>query len=419
MTGAAPDSSDRADRRKALERALYFFEQAQALVYDQERLHRRMTARLSDSEATSSVFQRNLLLLRGQAHVNAGIALVELVRLKPKSCWKQKAFCEFEAAHTAAESLGDLSASDSGSSIDATIDRHKSRELGLLADRWRGTLLWITGERARATQLLLKNTSITLPVDDETSTDIVTECAEATLKIGIESYLSGATLADLVLIDLEALSAAMVRREESKCEALMKSFEVVVGELVTKSRLLIQAFARIESTWLADPDVLEGNGILNEEELLAMLQETQDWWSRKKTLSLQRIVPDQRQEVMSRSDLSSSVLNEEDTEPNHAPRRRLVVYGSSSFPRKPRRRRPVAGTDFRSAGPAVRMPPPPSSAPQPRRYRRWGDELLPQMMDENGNLVPKLTYPSIAPEMPPEIKERLEALRLADSSQIA
>jgi hypothetical protein len=416
---ASPD--DRTERRKGLEKALYFFKQAQELVDDQERLHAQITSRQCDSEATSSVFQRNLLLLRSQAHVNAGIALVELVRLKTKSRWKEQAFCEFQAAQTAAESLGHLSGRDTGSSIDAMIDQLKSKELDLLTARWRGTLLWMTGETARATQLLQKAATTSVEFDDGAMSDTVNECVEAMLKIGIESYLSGATLADLVLGDLEAVSTAMIRREESKCDALMKSFEGVIGILVTKSRLLIASFATIESAWLADQDLLEENGILHEGELHTLLQETQDWWSKKKALSLRCIVPEQRQEGTSRKILSTSVLNEDEEdegEPIRAPPRRLVVYGSSSFPRKPRRRRPMTVMGSSSAGPTIRRPQAPSSQPQLQKYRRWGDELLPQVMDENGKLVPKLSYPSIAPEMPPEIKERLEARRRENSSRI-
>ena len=39
-----------------------------------------------------------------------------------------------------------------------------------------------------------------------------------------------------------------------------------------------------------------------------------------------------------------------------------------------------------------------------RKYRRWGDELLPQIWDEaKGKMVPHLQYPCVAPPMPPEI----------------
>ena len=47
-----------------------------------------------------------------------------------------------------------------------------------------------------------------------------------------------------------------------------------------------------------------------------------------------------------------------------------------------------------------------------RKYRKWGDELLPQELDpETGKMVPKLSYPCVAPPMPPEIAAIYERMQ--------
>jgi hypothetical protein len=45
-----------------------------------------------------------------------------------------------------------------------------------------------------------------------------------------------------------------------------------------------------------------------------------------------------------------------------------------------------------------------SASRRPRQFRKWGDELLPQIVEESGESKPKLVYPAVAPEMPSEIR---------------
>ena len=45
---------------------------------------------------------------------------------------------------------------------------------------------------------------------------------------------------------------------------------------------------------------------------------------------------------------------------------------------------------------------------RPLQVRKWGDELLPQIIVESGESKPKLVYPAVAPEMPPEMRAMIE-----------
>jgi hypothetical protein len=409
--GSEDGRHDAADRRKALERALYFFKAAQELVEDQERLHDRMTRRRGgdgQQDATAGLFRRNLLFLKGQAHVNAAIALVELFRVKPKSSWKQQANEQFQLAEDSVEALRNEAVSDRHPSIDAKIDEIKAKELRLLTGRWQCVLNWISGERSRAIELFRE-----LMSDDASALEesiAVNECAEAALKVRVELYHCGVTLADLVVSALEAAGVSRIRQDASEFDMLLRAFEDAVNGAAHQSLRLYNSVEKLESTWLCDANILDENGIQTQDDLRQFVQSTQDWWSRKKTLSLQPIQHDSR-EVGDRMDhlTEFSAFAQDDVA---QPPRRLVVYGSSIFPKKTRSRRAVLGSGSENVRSSTTCRPP---RQEPRKYRRWGDELLPQVMDENGRLVPKLAYPTIAPEMPPEIKELFDSLRLASA----
>jgi hypothetical protein len=209
----------------------------------------------------------------------------------------------------------------------------------------------------------------------------------------------------------------MIRQKTTKIEEL---FSYVLGAFqsaTVKSQLLYDTVEKHESILLSYEDFLSENDILSADELQKWSQETQEWWQRKKTLSLQTMAPSVREGGSDRNDVSTENPFSNDSGQASAPPRRFVVYGSSPFPNKPRRRRREFGAGYSNIGPSVNRPPVPPQ-PEPRKYRRWGDELLPQVLDENGMLVPKLSYPSIAPEMPPDMKARFEAMRFPNATQV-
>jgi hypothetical protein len=48
-----------------------------------------------------------------------------------------------------------------------------------------------------------------------------------------------------------------------------------------------------------------------------------------------------------------------------------------------------------------------NSRRRPTKFRKWGDELLPQVVvvnEETGETRAKLVYPAVAPPMPPELQ---------------
>jgi hypothetical protein len=149
-----------------------------------------MTAR-DGASGTTLLFQRNLQLLKGQAHANAGIALVEQYRLKRKSNKILHAMQQFDSAHQCVKALETLAQQDASDSIDVVLDKLKSKELEFLTCRWRGMLLWIKGDRQQAMRCLQDIASASMAVEEESDKE---ECVEAKLKILTESYPGGECL---------------------------------------------------------------------------------------------------------------------------------------------------------------------------------------------------------------------------------
>lgn len=93
------------------------------------------------------------------------------------------------------------------------------------------------------------------------------------------------------------------------------------------------------------------------------------------------------------------------------PTRRFVVSEGATRRHKHRRGRPNPMYN-KNSGNLLSSKPVSADSPdknpfddsQPMKFRPWGDELLPQTIDElSGQSVPVIAYPSIAPPMPPEV----------------
>lgn len=422
-------------RRIDLENALFFFDTAQRLVQDQHDLHQLMTGKGDPSHSTSSsdddsslLFQRNLHLLHAQAHVNAGIAWVELYRcVRRRSSWAKRARQQFDRAERCLGIVPTLTpessdgAAASSSSIDALLDQLKAQELRLLAVRWRGMLLWSTGDREQALDVLQAAADASVAPSLMELEHL--ECGEAILKVWAESYHAGVTIADLVLGALEEATVAQIREKQPQFDQLLQQAGVAVASATNKSRSLHGMVEEKASSLLSGQEFLEEFSILNETALQQSLRDSQEWWQRKVAVATKTIGPSSRDVPAGRNDLSveGPIASDDEGDDDHRPRKnssvvgaaplRFVVYGSAPFPYKPRRKRVQFGggrSNLRTTAPVPRDRRRPLQSSEPlRQYRRWGDELLPQVQDENGNWVPKLSYPAIAPEMPPDIQARL------------
>lgn len=139
------------------------------------------------------------------------------------------------------------------------------------------------------------------------------------------------------------------------------------------------------------------------------------WWNRRKAIASRPIPVDpielaNRPEPPIRGDIFPDGLEK-------MPTRRYIVSEATSRPRRKRRGRPNPmyhkNSGYRRSDlPATFSDSNNSNSPvdeatgaAPVKYRPWGDELLPQTTDpETGRSVPVISYPSVAPPMPPEVK---------------
>lgn len=119
------------------------------------------------------------------------------------------------------------------------------------------------------------------------------------------------------------------------------------------------------------------------------------------------ILQEKRPATPFRSDLVPDALE-------NLPKRRFVINKVSSRPGRKRKKGLPNSMYHQNSGNLTSAIPNTSDSgnvaafadSQPeKKYRPWGDELLPQIIDPTtGRSVPKIVYPAIAPPMPPDVR---------------
>jgi len=478
---ASPGQSNKKSWKvDSLSRATVYFEKSKDLVRAQEILHREIAASGTLPEEDSALYGRNLILLLGQAHVNAGIAKVELCR-RPREegatgnrkVLLREARHELDGAKSCAIRFRDRARADRDERgydfEETTSDMLESKKLESLSLRWLGILLWLQGKRAEATQLFENVTADdwgfgeSRMANEGDNTNSHVDYYDETLFFDfkmtslVERYHSATTLADLVVAALEHANVSPTRPEDpvfGQYEDLFACLSRSIEKSTQLSRTLRECFGDSPNQ-----SFLQDHGILSEEDLAKSLQDIRDWWRRKTVLSLQPSLSgtrDRPHDAGGRSDISSAATIRGARSSVAAPAKRFVVDGSGRTKRtkKKQQQRWGGGVGYSNIGSAHYLDEDEDVAAsaftsndnqheqqqgQRRKYRKWGDELL--AASASNPKIPKtaslgvgaanttyaagpiacsnmLTYPSVAPEMPPEIKAALLAAKSRSNSEV-
>jgi hypothetical protein len=156
--------------------------------------------------------------------------------------------------------------------------------------------------------------------------------------------------------------------------------------------------------------------VLEAEALERSRDEMRDWWLRRKAAFQPIIVSKGNLASLPRSDIFPDGPQRTEA----TPKRRFIV-SDGSLRRKKKKdgygsRGPVGfstnGIDAPVSADAT------ARAPQPRRYRKFCDELLLRHLDESAESVRSVPNPcpSTAPEMPPDIIAILQQRRISSST---
>jgi hypothetical protein len=402
------------------EQALDYFGNAGELVQDQQDAHRAMSKQTNDATLESRFVGHNLSLLRGQSSVNRGIALIEWFQLpetKPatRNKLRMQAVKELSEAQTFATDLRRQARIDQQQTIpgskgwvDTSLEVFKADQLESLISRWVGVAYWPSQQQKsvlafdRAGSFFFSR-----PLNDIIRNH--QELLFGLLEVGIECMHAGTTLADVACTAMERLTRANETRVEQGNILLS-----LIQRSLERNAKINDTFESLKSQARMAQGIQsfqQDNNMISSSDIRESLVEIQKWWSSIKSQpgglgidSGSRTGLD-----LPRGDLFSMGL----TQQQPVNRRFVVQEGASNRRKRGDRSGTFASHAWGSSnnGDAAihaLVDEAASTSQRPLKFRKWGDELLPQIIGESGESKPKLVYPAVAPEMPPEIRAMIE-----------
>ena len=213
-----------------------------------------------------------------------------------------------------------------------------------------------------------------------------------------ECYYAWTTLADLAARSLERATVKLIRESPSFYE---KVLDFVAKALTNAAASSSAMEADLRSITGKYSQVCKDHGILLPSELSQSLKDIREWWQR-------------RQEAASKlfSEAAPSSATVATTLPrpefDHDPREALPTQRFVVKPRATRRSKyNLGGTGYSNIGVSAQTSVEPVVTPRaPKKYRKWCED---DYDERTGQTIPRLVYPSIAPEMPPHIAAILAA----------
>ena len=400
---------------KNLQEARHCFSEARDLVKKQESVQQLICLQTNDSCEEARAIRRKLLLLRGRAHINLGIALVESSRIKcpehERKGLEKDAFVELDSAKGCVNSIRARAVTDEtkgASPSEIAIDRLEADQLEALTNRWISIGLWHQKRFKDAVVASEKGSRFFIDrrncVPDE-------DVQAAELELGIESFYASTTLADLALDALEKLQV-VIQGHPKRQDCLSKGHELFSISKNAYNR------ASLVSTNLYDlvdarksssltKETLRENGILASQEIEENIKLINSWWEQKKEGNILRPKDGTSNEESEplRNDLFAS--GHWRRSQSNSPVKRFTINESSS--RRASKRRNQGGNGLsRSMGTTNSNNSASNSTQNSNvQYRKWGDALLPQVKTDSGQMVPLIAYPAGPPELPPGFKPYL------------
>ena len=418
------------------EEALDYFGNAGELVQDQQDAHRAISEQTNDNTLESRFVGRNLVLLQGQSSVNRGIALIEWSQLpesigKPSAAKNKKlrtqAVKELSQAQRFATDLRRQARIDQqqttseGSKewIDTVLEIFKADQLESLISRWIGVAYWHhqPSQQQKSVQAFDRAGSFffSRPLNDMIRNH--QELVFGLLEVGIECMHAGTTLADVACTAMERLTRAATETRMEQGNELLS----LIQRSLERNAKISETFESLKSQAKMAQGIesfQQDNNMISSSDIRESLVEIQKWWSDIKSQpgglgiessSGSRTIGSD----LPRGDLFSLGLTTQQQQPVN--RRFIVQEGASN--RRKRGDQSGTGTSHawgssNNGDAAIHALGDDEAAARtsrrPLQFRKWGDELLPQIILESGESKPKLVYPAVAPEMPPEMRAMIE-----------
>ena len=413
---------------RELKRAQNYFEEATKLVLqDQASLLTSMATREPTPlvlEEESRSYQRALMLFAGRAEVNNGIVQINLWHLDRRSGAGGKNASHVLTHANGALNSGKLRAQQmrkqahidllQGSQEDALFDEIRALELESLAIRWQATCLWYQGVHKSSWEAFKTAASLLEEIGKGSagsSEQRDPDSIRSELQLCTECYYSWMTAFDLGSTELVELSAAKLQENEDEASWLLETCQNALFQASQASHDLDERLrTKVPlSMNLEGASFMTSYDVLSSEEILSIKNDFSQWWKDKQTCLRQSL---RRATVRDKDVLFSSTTVSSGNHPKTTQRFTVAADPSTWRRRRNKSRRNIDAVGSNYNNVRVSSNEENSSCPatdfvraQPvAKYRKWGDELLPQTIDPHtGATVPILQYPSIPPEMPPEV----------------
>ena len=385
---------------ESLDKALESFRQAKSLVQEQQTSHRHSIENANDDTAESRYIQRDLLFRLGQASVNIGIVLYEWSQ-KEKAAKKKlnEGLLEFRKVQSLAEEMRRHAKADqekcrvhSTESKEAMADILRADQLDSLACRWMGVALWPSSQQ-RAIEVLQKASSFFRSTEYEFRSYLM----QYILEVSAECIYATCTLTDLLCSEMERLSRSSRQKGDE--------FLCLVTSALQRHVAISREIERLSSEPASASEVQlfqQENELASSKDIHQTSEDIKKWWQ---DIKRQPNVLTSKAPRLSSSMPRSDLFPDGAITPSENPTGYVLLSEASK--RKQKRRNPnyrgkYTNTSQQDAVHALEDNV--TSTQPPTRFRKWGDELLQQVESVDGMQLPRLAYPCVAPEIPPEIR---------------
>ena len=370
----------------------------------------------NEDEKMREMMRRGLMLLRGRAETNTGIALLEEAKHQ-KQMQQSRAIGDgirgkgnatktlLEATKHLQKALDDacllkdqiVSSPPSSRSEAEQKLLFEAQSLHILALCRYGDVLWLLGRKKDAVSKFELAASIN---DDEAEVRAAMSSAtgrEFCLDILCERYFATIALIEHASGAAEKVPISGVSSNDGKDQAIDLVYRGY--DFASSISDKICSLTEDANSHLSFRDVCEERDILSRDSLTEAKIDVKKWWEGRKTAASLPNVGDCQPDraALHREFLSRSRM------PSRPPTATITVAGSARRTRANDKRSQNTSQN-NSVASSRRLPPkqtPNTTTPSPSSvtYRKWGDELLPDRGKDG--LFP---YPACAPELPPDMQ---------------
>ena len=385
------------------------FKEAVELVSQQEAAHKLIVKDTNDDTEGAWLIRRNLLLLKGRAQTNHGIALLDLslVAKAPFATRKRhraEAANELVQAQQCAQRLQTRAAADKkrgASASETALDTIDATQLEAHASRSYGSVLWHDGKQADAVKAFADAASTYRKIDKSVMlyVDKGADFLFQYLTNLVECYSASTTLFDLAATKIERLQTAGPESDTLDTKQKGKDLLNIASNAVGRAKPIVALVEKLAEKQSGFDYFLADNGMLKVDDIDEALDDLRQRWKERSegnTIVGKPLASSKQESKLPRNDLGIGMLT---SSRGNGPTRGFVVADNIAARRSRNKRGTATDRDFDYSPPVHDDE---ATAKPTISYMKWGDELLPQTATSTGGEpASRLQYPACAPPLPP------------------